>query len=146
MWKMCKKNFGYSSEICYCNWNIKVCCCYDLGLFLSKGSFEDIWVSAAGAESFICSTVKSINTHSNQSVAQCYSPHLLRDWTSEQTQRCGRLCWGGGCSLCHDNYMWQGWLLVGEAFTFTPNMRVWKSYSRMLCIHCTAPKKSCKCK
>lgn len=35
-------------------------------------SFVEVWLSAAGAESFICSTVKSINTYSNHSVAHCY--------------------------------------------------------------------------
>lgn len=101
--------------------------------FPLEGSFVEVWLSAAGAESFICSTVKSINTHSNHSVAQCYSPRWLHDWASEQTQRCDRLCWRGGCSLCRDNYMYQGWLPVGEAFTFTSNMCVWKLYRRMPC-------------
>lgn len=75
--------------------------------FPFEGSFEEVWVSAAGAESFICSTLSSINTCSNHSVAQRYSPHLVCDWASKQTQRCDRLCWRGGYGLCHDNYMYQ---------------------------------------
>lgn len=106
--------------------------------FSLNGSF---WVSAAGVASFICFTVKSINTRSNHSVGRCYRPHLLRDCALEQTQRRDRLCWRGGCALCHDNYMYQGWLPVREASTFTSNMRVWKWYSRMQSRTCTAPKK-----
>lgn len=46
---------------------------------------------------------------SKRSLTQCYRRHLLR--VSEQTRRCDRLWWWGGCGLCHDNYMYRGRLV-----------------------------------